>query len=136
MLSPETSPDVQKLFPLFTQLPYDRRYDVGFFKEDRWLGTLRPRHHWCFLVEITKVVLCVVPPIRPMYYGKDAKGKILFIAFHTDDRSPHIKRDCRVGDTLAIMYAESHLFLDGNIGIRVEFNEHVEVGFNLFIEFR
>jgi hypothetical protein len=126
---PKFSHNTQKQFPLFEQLPYDRLYDINFFKEDLWLRQLRPRHHWCFLVEITKVVQCIVPPLRPMYLGKDAIGEDFFIAFHTVDKSPHIKRDCRVGDTLAIMYAESHSFLDGQVGIRVEMNEHVKVRF-------
>ncbi|EKM76298.1 hypothetical protein AGABI1DRAFT_122698 [Agaricus bisporus var. burnettii JB137-S8] len=113
----------KKLFPNFTQLPYDNDYDVTFYKEDAESGILRPRHHWCFLVEITEIV----PWLRPMYYAKDIDGQSVFIAFHTDDRSPHIARECKVGDTMAIMYAQSHAFMDGKIGIRVESHDYVKL---------
>lgn len=62
-----------------------------------------------------------------MYYAKDTDGATVFIAFHTDDRSPGILQECKVGDTLAIMYANSHAFMDGKVGIRVEADEFVKV---------
>lgn len=37
-------------------------------------------------------------------------------------------RECKVGDTFAIMYANSHAFMDGKVGIRVEADEFVQVG--------
>lgn len=121
----------QKLFPTFNQLPYDNDYDVNFYKDGRD-GVLRPRRHWCFLVEITEYV----PWLRPMYYAKDTDGTTVFIAFHTDDRSPGILQECKVGDTLAIMYANSHAFMDGKVGIRVEADEFVKVRFRLSIIIR
>ncbi|KAF5347723.1 hypothetical protein D9756_010306 [Leucocoprinus leucothites] len=110
------------LFPSFYDLPYDNSYDVSFYKEDGY-GVLNPRRHWCFLTEVTQCV----PWIRPTYHAKDAEGTEILIAFHTEDRSPHILAQCDVGDTLAIMYANSHGFADGQLGIRVESDDMVKI---------
>ncbi len=95
---------------------------MEFYKDDG-TGVLQPRRHWCFLVEVTECV----PWLRPTYFAKDVDGGQVFIAFHTEDRSPGIMRDCKVGDTLAIMYANSHAFMDGKVGIRVEDDDSVHV---------
>ncbi|XP_006456569.1 hypothetical protein AGABI2DRAFT_139276 [Agaricus bisporus var. bisporus H97] len=116
----------KELFPAFEQLPSDTPddgYDVDYFEFDEYLGIIEPIHHWCLLVEITEVV----PYIRPTYYGKDVDGTAVFIVFYTDDRSPQIARNCNVGDTLALMYAETHMFNDGQVGIRVDSDDYVKV---------
>jgi len=112
----------QDLFPTFDQLPYDNDFNTSFYEDDG-LGILHPRHHWCFLAEITGCI----PWIRPTYQAKDTDGYNILIAFHTDDRSPHILDQCQVGDTIAIMYANSHIFADGQSGIRVESDDMVKV---------
>ncbi|EKM76299.1 hypothetical protein AGABI1DRAFT_87282, partial [Agaricus bisporus var. burnettii JB137-S8] len=116
----------KELFPTFGQLPSDTPddgYDVDYFEFDEYSGVIEPIHHWCLLVEITEVV----PYIRPTYYGKDVDGTAVFIVFYTDDRSPQIARNCNVGDTLALMYAETHMFNDGQVGIRVDSDDYVKL---------
>ena len=112
----------QDLFPTFDQLPYDNDFNTSFYEDDG-LGILHPRHHWCFLAEITGCI----PWIWPTYQAKDTNGYNILIAFHTDDRSPHILDQCQVGDTIAIMYANSHISADGQSGIRVESDDMVKV---------
>ncbi|KAF9442706.1 hypothetical protein P691DRAFT_810223 [Macrolepiota fuliginosa MF-IS2] len=112
----------KKLFPPFIRLPYDNDYNVEFYEANR-AGILQPRRHWCFLAEVTECISW----IRPAYFAKDVNGDKIFIAFHTDDRSPEILRECQVGDTFAIMYANSHAFMDGKVGIRVEHDDSVKL---------
>ncbi|GJE89912.1 zinc finger MYND domain-containing protein [Phanerochaete sordida] len=80
------------------------------------------RRHWCFLGEVTRVstfsrlVLDVVDTAaregtRVACYDDDG-GR----SFLTGARPP------RVGDTVAVLYAQTKAFLDGTIGIRVEDN--------------
>lgn len=62
-----------------------------------------------------------------MYLLRDVTGTEFIVAFYTDERSPEVLRDCKVGDTMAIMYAHMHNFIDGQVGIRVEEAETVKV---------
>ncbi|RPA86835.1 hypothetical protein BJ508DRAFT_321413 [Ascobolus immersus RN42] len=59
----------------------------------------------------------------------DRTGERILVAFHDNSRGGYLKEQCKVGNTLLILYPEGHLFADGSIGFRIE-NEkinHVKV---------
>lgn len=83
-------------------------------------GVYRPSKHWCFFAEIIEVIPW---PARPMFHVKDVIGNDeLLVSFNCDERYmfPTITEACKVGSTICIMYANSHRFMDGQVGIRVE----------------
>ncbi|KAJ7631392.1 hypothetical protein DFH06DRAFT_1439218, partial [Mycena polygramma] len=101
-------------FPAFRSLPLENDWDSTYYSEN---GLAKTR--WCFLAEIKRNV----PWFRPTQYKVvDKDGDEYLVAFHPKDRArePIIAEKCRDGYTMCIMYAVKHLFLDGQIGVRVD----------------
>lgn len=80
--------------------------------------------NWCFLAEIldaenfTRVRLVV----------RDKEGAKVVLAFHTEDRGNELKRSLlRPGNTVAVLRARSHQFLDSSVGVRQEKENAVKV---------
>lgn len=83
-----------------------------------------PRRHWCFLVEIVGFYEF----IRLHLKVRDVAGQgDLTVAFHSEDRGRDHIQQVKVGHTVAILYAEGHVFLDSQIGVRVEDSSVVKV---------
>ncbi|KAK7026156.1 hypothetical protein R3P38DRAFT_2946666 [Favolaschia claudopus] len=121
MSSPPQIPDLNKElnFPPYRSLPEERCLD------ERYYSRAGPKLHWCFLAEIKNQV----PWIRPKYYNvKDRNEKEYLVSFHLGDptRDQAIAEMCRDGYTICVMYAERHLFADGQIGVRVENEDTVK----------
>eukprot|EP01056_Protomagalhaensia_sp_Gyna25_P005966 Protomagalhaensia_sp_Gyna_25__5965@NODE_923_length_2416_cov_111_399663_g729_i0_p2_GENE_NODE_923_length_2416_cov_111_399663_g729_i0NODE_923_length_2416_cov_111_399663_g729_i0_p2_ORF_typecomplete_len185_score22_87zfMYND/PF01753_18/2_1e08Ribosomal_L40e/PF01020_17/0_24_NODE_923_length_2416_cov_111_399663_g729_i016312185 len=57
----------------------------------------------------------------------DRHGVPVPVIFHTDCRGLELIPLCIEGHTLAVMYAETHYFLDGSQGLRIESLESVKI---------
>jgi len=89
-------------------------------------GVFGPIKHWCLLVEIVEPI----PYLRPMFKVKDKAGNQFLIALYLDngvELPPIWKKHCFPGGVIAIMYANKHFFMDGQLGIRVEELENIKV---------
>lgn len=86
--------------------------------------------HWCFPGQITQNVSLG----RPVFEVKDRDGQKIMLAFYLDNEDyGKLKFDARrlsVGQTIVVLYAEKHMFMDGSIGIRVEDWEWLKVRVN------
>ena len=108
----------QTHFPTFTSLPDDSDVDLRYFDEE-CPGVYGPVKHWCLLAEIVELV----PYLRPMFTVKDKAGKQFLVSMYLDNdvALPDFwHKHCIPGNVVAIMYANSHNFMDGQTGIRVE----------------
>jgi hypothetical protein len=103
-------------FPAFDGLPEENNVSLEFY-ESADGSSYRPRKHWCFLAEIIDVEKF----LRLRLIVKDKSGRIVPIAFYTDDRGLELDPlYAQEGFTVAILYAEQHGFLDLSVGIRHE----------------
>ena len=112
-------------FPTFNSLPDDSDIDLRYYGEEHY-GVYGPVKHWCLLVEIVKLI----PYFRPMFTAKDKAGKEFLVAMYLDNdvALPDFwNKYCKPGNVVAIMYACSHSFMDGQMGIRVEDVENIKV---------
>lgn len=65
--------------------------------------------------------------LQPQYLVKDGEGTEFIVVFHTDGHFPEALRECKIGNTMAIMDAHLHQFVDGHFGIQVENVRSVKV---------
>jgi hypothetical protein len=115
----------QMHFPTFTSLPEDSDIDLRYYDEER-SGIYGPVKHWCLLAEIVEPI----PYFRPMFTAKDKAGKEFLVAMYLDNdvALPDFwHKHCKPGNVVAIMYANSHIFVDGQTGIRLEEVETLKV---------
>lgn len=106
------------VFPSFDQLLHDTDVDPDYYELVDW-DTLqrRTRRHWCFLAEIVEVGAF----LRVRMAIKDADGKTVPLAFHTETRGMELGLgQARVGYTVGILYAHFHAFAFDEPGIRQE----------------
>lgn len=102
-------------FPEFAELPNDRELDLEFHDYvDN--DVYRPRRHWCFIGEIAEIGYLT----RLQMEVKDRAGDKVPIFIHTDDRGEKLMASLKTGHIVAILYAKSHAFMDGQFGIRQE----------------
>ncbi|KAJ7763581.1 hypothetical protein DFH07DRAFT_812512 [Mycena maculata] len=117
-----TFPDFQNElhYPDFDGLPFEYCQDTRYYSEN---GV--PTTHWCFLSEIQTNV----PFFPNQFYVKDKNGSEYLVAFHLKDRAryPAVGVKCKDGHTMCIMYPQKHLFLDGQLGVRVENERTVKI---------
>lgn len=112
-------------FPTFNSLPDDSDLDLRYYGEI-YYGAYQPIKHWCLLAEIVEPV----PYFRPMCTAKDKNGKEFLVAMYLDNdvALPDFwHKYCKPGNVVAIMYACSHYFMDGQAGVRVEEVENLKV---------
>ena len=115
--------DDKSTFPLFENLPSDNDVDTLFF-ETRDSFSYHPRKHWAFLGEIVEIEYL----FRLRLLVKDQGGQVIPIAFYTDKEGDEIPRSMlKIGNTVMILYPESHGFLDMTYGIRHESQKTLKV---------
>lgn len=118
MNAPSKSLDakLQLHLPVFRDLPSDNDLDLSYYGSADGYH-YKPSRHWCLLAEITEVI----DFMRIRLEVRDRAGAALSIAFHTNDRGYSLPRSLlKIGNTVAILYANRHFFMDCTVGIRVE----------------
>ncbi|KAH9034287.1 hypothetical protein EDB84DRAFT_69377 [Lactarius hengduanensis] len=121
----------EKAFPSFRECPHENDIPYTYYR-GREDGVYAPIRHWCFLGEITEKMVFN----RLCLWVKDRRGSEVPANFHLDP--PHIGRVFTPGmsnfpvhrnvpksltdkgNTIAILYAQQHNFMDGSIGFRIE----------------
>ncbi|KAI8623900.1 heterokaryon incompatibility protein-domain-containing protein [Xylariaceae sp. FL1651] len=103
-------------FPRFSDLPDEYDLDPEFYETSN-TGTYRPRRHWCFFGEIVDFGSL----FRLQIEIKDADGTKIPLFFHTDGRGSELAPEqVQKGYTVVVLYAERHVFMSGETGIRHE----------------
>ncbi|PLB49277.1 hypothetical protein P170DRAFT_509858 [Aspergillus steynii IBT 23096] len=111
-----------KICPRFNALPSAEDLDLRYYAEGE-VG-YAPKKHWCLLVEIVAIERFT----RVLLRARDKNNTPVVVAFYTDDKGRTLDTPAlKVGNTVAIMYAARHFFLDGSLGVRVEEGEMVKV---------
>lgn len=126
-------------FPIYRKLLHENDVPEDYYTLDQ-SGVYQPRRHWCYIAEIIRDDTFV----RPTFLVKDKEGYECKVAFHfeghegpvhhvvTEQHKPPStpsfnKVPCKVGNTICIMYAQRHGFMDFTQGIRVEDRDSVSV---------
>ena len=129
----------EKAFPSFSQCPHENDIPYAYYRE-RGDGAYAPIRHWCFLGEISDRLVFN----RLCLWVKDRKGEALTPAnFHLESRTfgrtftPGMSNFpvhrnvpeplTNKGNTIAILYAQQHNFMDGSVGFRIEDADLVQV---------
>ncbi|KAI1660272.1 hypothetical protein F4813DRAFT_387134 [Daldinia decipiens] len=103
-------------FPGFIDLPDENGVDPDFYERSN-IGTYQPRRHWCFFGEIVDFASI----LRLQMEIKDVDGTTIPLYFYTDSRGSELAAgQVQKGYTVAILYAERHVFMSGETGIRHE----------------
>jgi hypothetical protein len=134
-----TSTNLQdkQAFPSFEDCPHENDVPYTYYRERG--GVYRPIRHWCFLGEITYKLLFN----RLCLTVKDKRGEEVPANFHLEPYKfgrvftpgmsnfpvhPNIPESLtEEGNTIAILYAQQHNFMDGTIGFRIENANQVHV---------
>ena len=134
----------EEAFPSYRDCPDEQEipYPRDHYREREGGGYVAIRH-WCFLGEITEVVVLT----RLCLMVKDRTGKVVTVSFYLDSQEsgvpfksftpgmsnfpvhPNIPKSLTIkGNTIAILYAQQHEFADGSLGFRIENGVQVQVG--------
>jgi len=106
----------EETFPTFTGLPEEDGINLTFYDAVDGFSYL-PQKHWCFLAEI----VAVEQFFRVKLIVRDKAGATMPVAFYTDGRGTEFApSQLQPGNTVAILYAHRHGFLDLTTGIRQE----------------
>ncbi|KAI0086869.1 hypothetical protein BDY19DRAFT_335096 [Irpex rosettiformis] len=108
-------------FPSFRDLPNDNVANFSYYHQSPpGSPILLPTRHWVFLCEITRNISLM----RPHFLVKDRTGTDTQVVFYIEGENQakfaSICSQFVVGNTLAVFYADSHYFMDGSVGLRVE----------------
>ena len=122
----------EKAFPSFRECPHENDIPYASYDESEE-GVLVPIRHWCFLGEITERVVFT----RLCLTVKDRRGDKITVSFYLDSQFGGVfdfpvhrnvpKSLTNKGNTIAILYAQQHDFVDGSIGFRIEDADQVQV---------
>ncbi|KAK0267922.1 hypothetical protein LTR91_019983 [Friedmanniomyces endolithicus] len=112
-----------QLFQPLSTLPEEDDNNMTYY-DTRDGSFFTPRRHWCFAGQIIGVERF----IRLSLFVRDTNGAELRIAFHTEQRgSEFAQANLKPGNTVLVLYAHAHRFLDFSIGLRQEELETVKV---------
>ncbi len=120
----------RKYFRPFDELPSDQMLDPHYYRPSIQ-GNMVAIRPWAFLGEITHDSMAQLPFMRNQVLVKDIDGKenipISFYVDYSINPTNFYFKDLKVGHTLCVRYGQSHWFLDGTHGIRIERLNSVEV---------
>jgi len=126
----------EQAFPSFQKCPHENGVPATYYRQSE-VGAYHPIRHWCFLGEITDKLVF----IRLCLTVKDKRGQKVSANFHLDSVGgprmftpgmsnfpvhPNIPQSLTEGNTIAILYAQQHNFMDGSIGFRIEEADFVQ----------
>ncbi|KAJ7249908.1 hypothetical protein C8J57DRAFT_1079306, partial [Mycena rebaudengoi] len=83
-----------------------------------------PHHYWCYLGE---VVADSSDTARTLVTSEDKSGQRIRVEFHFDDTAEFDYESVKVGSTIVVLYAEQHIFEDGNPGLHLEHPKFVKI---------
>ncbi|KAG4252943.1 hypothetical protein FPRO03_08392 [Fusarium proliferatum] len=110
-------------FPGFEDLAWDNNLDTQYYRQ-RDNGYWEPCKHWVFIGEIVEVHI----DLRVRLTVKDRDGLEIPIAIYTESRGVELgPSNLQVGNTIVILYAVKHLFMDMTIGIRHEDLQYLKI---------
>lgn len=111
----------QRHFPPLDKLPLEGTAPFPEYYVETRPQYLEQAIQWCFLGEIVEIGAW---PLRPTYTLQDRDGNKAVVAFYLDDDKTDVIREIRksyqLGRTVAIMDAEVHAFMAGQVGFRIE----------------
>ena len=111
------------LFLNFDALPDDNGIDLAFYQTTNGFY-FTPHRHWCYLAEIVEVEQF----LRLRLIVRDQEGHEIPIAFYTDCRGSEMpSKLLQKGNTVVVLYACKHAFLDFTTGLRLEEPQAVKV---------
>ncbi|CAA7266782.1 unnamed protein product [Cyclocybe aegerita] len=136
-------------FPTLSLLPKDNdpsgSVDLSYYEDpgDEPDGISDPVKHWCLLVQI---VYHTATDKELIYNVRDREGKNFFVVFYREGESLQLpgkkekesgggkggggerpwQKYCKPGNCMAVMYACSHVFEDGALGVQVTESENVK----------
>jgi hypothetical protein len=121
-------------FPSFAKCPHENSVPSSYYRQ-RSEGVSSPARHWCLLGEITDSRVFG----RLRLWVRDKEGEIVPVYFHLDTVSterpfariiepgvglpdhPNVPAHLiSNGNTIAILYAQRHNFMDMTTGLRIE----------------
>lgn len=102
-------------FPSFTACPLFANLDLNYYHTLDGTNYQQSRH-WCFLGEVLEVEYS----LRLRLVVRDITGIQIVVAFYLNDNFAKQPRGVRVGDTIAVLYANQWGFMDGTVGFRIE----------------
>ena len=112
----------REVFPSFDALPNKNSVSPDFNEEHD--GTHRPVRHWCFLGEIVDFTILHHLELKLA----DIDNKEVPLHFYTHGRgSEMVPEQIHKGHTIAVLYAEGHVFAYGDPGIRHEDSSNMKV---------
>ncbi len=128
----------EKAFPSFRECPHENGIPYAYYRESE-AGVYAPIRHWCFLGEITDRMvfnrLCLtvkdrrgdeVPAnfhLEPPQFGRVFTPGMSNFPVHRNVPEALTNK----GNTIAILYAQQHDFVDGFVGFRIEEADLVQV---------
>ncbi|KAK3938623.1 SET domain-containing protein [Diplogelasinospora grovesii] len=114
----------RETFPSFDELPSENDLDLEYYVHDPETEAYVPQRHWCFLGEIVDIENF----LRLRMVLKDVDGNRLVLAFYTDGRGRELEPgEVKKGNTVAVLHAEQHGFLDMTTGIRHENPDMIKI---------
>jgi hypothetical protein len=103
-------------FPAFGDLPGENDIDMEYYYSSDGFHYI-PQKHWCFLAEVIEISQFFRLTLRV----RDKAGQEIPVSFYTENRGQElVVSGLRTGQTIAILYAHQHGFLDMTVGIRQE----------------
>ena len=113
-------------FPVFRRLSQDNSIDDVYWHTVNGFEYTKKRH-WCFLGEIINDDLAKYPFWRNKVWVRDLEGyDQINVSFYPE--AGHFNFNSLVkGHTLCVLYGQKHHFLDGTVGLRIEYLDDVKV---------
>ncbi len=113
-------------FPSFRDLPSEHMFDDSYWKINKQ-GYLAPACTWFFMAEIINDDVAQISFLRNKVDVRDREGCVCPISFYPESLGGFDFQTLKNGSTILVTNGQRHNFLDGSIGLRCEYLEHVSV---------
>ena len=110
-------------FATFCAIPWEYEQSPVYHVVQPHSGIIIPAVRWYLVAEITDITEI----IRLRLHVKDSNKHEFMIHAYTNDYGIGLSKRCQAGHTVVLPYAESHVFMDGTAGIRLEDGQPIAV---------
>ena len=115
-------------FPCFDQLCHENDMEESYWKEDPYQpGVYKHACTWLFLGEIINDELALISFLRNKVFVQDRAGRDNINVSFYPEHGYFDFRQLKKGNTICVLFAEQHYFLDQTIGLRIERLDNVHV---------